>query len=117
MRNRFRASRLIGLLAAYVIALQALLLPLSVAAGAFAGEALCLASADGTHQPADQDSPHPCAAGCGMHCNAQAFAAPPLSKFAPVSTETGAPTPLAAIEAPFQRTGRDAHAARAPPAV
>jgi hypothetical protein len=70
MSELFQCRRLIALAAAYVIALQALLLPLSVAAGGAFDFSLCTAvtSADRPSSPAGYDSGCPCAAGCGMQC-------------------------------------------------
>ena len=78
MGRIFRSRRFIALIAAYVVALQALLLPLSVvAAGPFA-ISLCSAHAtsDGAPLPADGQSGCPCAGGCGMLCCAHAVLAP-----------------------------------------
>ena len=61
-----------------MVALQALLLPLTIAAGATFEPHLCAAaSADGAPPPVSHDSVCPCAAGCGMHCCAQVLAVPP----------------------------------------
>lgn len=117
MGKAFRTRRFLALLAAYVVGLQALLLPLSVAGGGFAGETLCLSAAGGASQPTSQDSPCPCAAGCGMQCGAHALAVPPPSELALVSAAAGVLASPIAIDAPFQRAGRDAHTPRAPPAA
>jgi hypothetical protein len=80
MTESIRGRSIVALFAAYVIALQALFLPLSVAAGpAAAGSSLCLSAASGGGgPPAHDQSGCPCAAGCGVQCCAQAafFAAP-----------------------------------------
>jgi hypothetical protein len=91
------SRRLIALLAAYVVALQALLLPLTVAAGASFDPHLCAASAsaDGAPAPAGHDNGCGCAAGCGLHCCAQTLAIPPqqLSARIPVAVATSLAPP------------------------
>lgn len=74
MRARRFRERLIGLLAAYLVALQALVLPLSMPA-TFAGT-LCITepSGDPAQQPVDHDHGCPCCAGCGMLCHVPALA-------------------------------------------
>jgi len=74
MNNPLPARRVIALVAAYVVALQASLLPLSVAAGSPLQTSLCSEAtnaAPGTHTGC------PCAAGCGMQCCAQGLLGPP----------------------------------------
>jgi hypothetical protein len=118
MRKPIRTRRLIALLAAYVVALQALLLPLTVAAGASFDGSLCSAvsSVESGHQPAGHDTGCPCAAGCGMQCAAHSLAGPP-----PVASAVRAQTrfsmiaPEPAIEATLQPARRSPQAARAPP--
>jgi hypothetical protein len=78
MGGIFRSRRWIALIAAYVVALQAVLLPLSaLAAGPF-DASICSAHAtrDRAPLPADSQSGCPCAAGCGMLCCAHAVLAP-----------------------------------------
>lgn len=78
MGDGFRKRRLIALIAAYVVALQALLLPLSVAAaGPFATSLCSSASLDGSQPSGSHQNGCPCAGGCGMHCCAHAFVPPP----------------------------------------
>jgi hypothetical protein len=77
MRNPFCKRRIIALAAAYLVALQALLLPLSVAAGSpFVGPPCSTSVSQPGSQPVKHDTGCPCAAGCGMQCCAQALAAP-----------------------------------------
>ena len=79
MKMPIRPRRMIALLAAYVVVLQALLLPLSVAAGVPYASSICAASAEGSHAPGSHESNCPCAAGGGMQCCMQALTgAPPL---------------------------------------
>ena len=75
MGKPVRSRRIIALIAAYVVALQALLLPLSVAAGSPFTNGLCASSAGTTQQkPVSHQTGCPCAAGCGMQCCAQGLA-------------------------------------------
>jgi hypothetical protein len=69
MSKSLRCRHVIALAAAYVVALQALLLPLSVAAGSPFHSSLCAAAAatDGLPQPTGHDGGCPCAAGCGRN--------------------------------------------------
>ncbi|HVZ51743.1 MAG TPA: hypothetical protein VG986_07240 [Pseudolabrys sp.] len=117
MARIVHSRRLIALLAAYVVALQALLLPLTVAAGATFEPHLCASasSTDGAPAPLNQDSVCPCAAGCGMHCCAQVLAVPPqavaMPRLAYVATALAQPM--------FDRAASSAHfgaqRARGPP--
>lgn len=75
MRKRPVSRRLIGLCAAYLVALQALILPLSMPAAANYAGGLCITAPDGDAPPAGQDHGCPCAAGCGMQCHVPALAA------------------------------------------
>ena len=81
--NRSLSRRIVALAAAYVIGLQALLLPLSVADRAFA-TVFCSAHASvgNAQAPTGQDNGCPCAAGCGMQCGVHALAAPPQTVIA-----------------------------------
>jgi hypothetical protein len=113
-----RSRRAIALFAAYVVALQALLLPLSVAAGPFMSS-LCAAamSADGSPTPAGHDSGCPCAAGCGTHCCAQTLASPPVGTVILDLTSAVAMIPPPAIERVIRVAVRSPQVPRAPPAV
>ncbi len=107
-----------ALAAVYVVVLQALLLPLSVAAGSpFLGP-LCVSSAsEPAGQPAGHASGCACAAGCGMQCCGFGLAAP-----APVFSER-APAKFYAQPAPPAPVGvertpiRSPLIPRAPPAA
>jgi hypothetical protein len=116
MRKRQVSRRLIGLAAAYLVALQAFILPLSLPTAA-AG-ALCLSLADhSAPAPAGGDHGCPCAAGCGMQCHATA-----LSPGATASLPAPRPR-VAAVLAPLPRTQssglstRGPHMPRGPPAA
>ena len=77
MSHPFRSRRIVALVAAYVVALQALLLPLSVAAGA-PDFSLCVSSASASPHSGDGHATGcPCAAGCGTQCCVNAMAGPP----------------------------------------
>jgi hypothetical protein len=107
----------IAVFAAYVVALQALLLPLSVIAGT-PGSALCLSAASsGAGQPADHSSGCPCAAGCGLQCCTQTSVLPPQVVIDRVVVQVAAPLPAYAGEQ-FQ-PARDfaSHHPRGPPAA
>lgn len=109
--------RLFALAALYVVVLQALLLPLAVAAGSPYAEGLCISAGADTHGPAGHDTGCPCAAGCGTQCCGQGLsgAAPNVLTIAP--RLTGILTPTLAL-APFPQTGeRHPQNPRAPPAA
>jgi len=76
MRARRLSGRVIGLLAAYLVALQALAMPLSMPPTAALGESLCLGghAGDPAQHPAGHDQGCPCCAGCGLLCHAPALA-------------------------------------------
>jgi hypothetical protein len=114
MRKPFRTRRLIALLAAYVVALEALLLPLTVAT---VNGSLCsaTASAESGHQPARHDAGCACAAGCGMQCGAQALANPPPTAVALGQTSFSVIAVAPAIEAVIRPAHRSPQVARAPP--
>ena len=120
MGDTFRSRRWIALIAAYVVALQAVLLPLSVAtAGPFA-ISLCSphATSNGAPRPADGQSGCPCAAGCGMLCGAHAVLTPEPVVFAAEAQEFGpAPAPILRPMAVVRAPGWRPQAARGPPRV
>jgi hypothetical protein len=111
MRKRHVSRRLIGLAAAYLVALQALILPLSLPAAAHDG-ALCVTTADGSAPaPAGQNHGCPCAAGCGMQCHE-----PALDLLGP-GAAARLPAPqraLAALLAPLPRADAPVPADRGP---
>jgi len=118
MSEATRTRRVIALIAAYVVALQALLLPLSVAAGSPFQTSLCAAvtSAEGTTGPASYGG-CPCAAGCGMQCCAQGLAGPPqvIVAYLPARVFIIAPPP--AGDPVMRPADRQPQIPRAPPAV
>ena len=119
MSRHLRSRRLIALLAAYVVALQALLLPLTVAAGAAFDGSLCAAAASASvpAAPVSHDNGCACAAGCGMQCCAQTLAGPPWIAALPDPARIAIAGPLPAIETRLAPTKPTAPHARAPPSA
>jgi hypothetical protein len=117
MRTKSRSRPIVALAAAYVIALQALLLPLSVAVGGDAPFSLCTAGASvaGAPSPVNHDNGCPCAAGCGMQCGVHALAGPPKSANHLTLAGTGALIPLPALVPAIRTWVRSPQVARAPP--
>jgi hypothetical protein len=114
-----RCRHVIALAAAYVVALQALLLPLSVAAGSPFHSSLCAAAAstDSSPPPAGHDGGCPCAAGCGTQCCVQSLAGPPHVAIVLAPTRAAVVTPARAIEPVIRPADRSPQIPRAPPAV
>jgi hypothetical protein len=114
----FTSRQIVALLAAYVVVLQALLLPLSVVASpVFDGGSLCVSAADGKAHPHRDGSGCPCAAACAMPCCVQALAHPPsiAAAFDAAVLDILAPQPV--IEATVPSAFRSLQRARAPPAA
>jgi hypothetical protein len=113
MSKLVRARRLVALIAAYVVALQTLLLPLSVAAGSPFQASLCNEASGGA--PVQHDAGCPCAAGCGMQCCVQSLLGPPQNGV--TFQQTGAT--VVALPVTFDSIVRIAHRSphspRAPP--
>jgi hypothetical protein len=114
-----RSRPFIALAAAYVIALQALLLPLSVAVGGSPFFSLCSAGASvaSSQSPAGHPTGCPCAAGCGMQCCAHALAGPPQALIALDLAQVGALLSPPALEPVIRLAVRSPQLARAPPAA
>lgn len=120
MRKLTPSRRLMALLAAYVVALQALVLPLTVAAGAAFDQGLCVSATSGgapspARSPASHDSGCACAAGCGMQCHASALAGAPSIAFAAYPLRVSILAPAQPITAVVRPSGRTPLVARAPP--
>ena len=117
MSEPVRPRRVIALIAAYVVALQAL--PLSIAAGSPFESSLCAAtnSVDGSRSPAGHDTGCPCAAGCGTQCCAQTLAGPPQVLVAVSLTSAVAMSLTPAIEPVIRLADRSPQVPRAPPAA
>ena len=119
MSESARTRRVIALAAAYVVALQALLLPMSVAAGGPFESSLCAAAAPVDHasSPAGHDSGCPCAAGCGTQCCVQSLAGPPQVAIILAPTRAIAMTLPRATEPIIRPADRSPQIPRAPPAA
>lgn len=119
MSRTIRARHFIAVIAAYVVALQALQLPMSVAAGSPFETGLCAAAAsgDGAPSPASHDSGCPCAAGCGMQCCAQAFVGPAQIMAIRAVTAAVTMTPAPVLEPVVRLADRSPQVPRAPPAA
>ncbi len=119
MSQTRRSGPFIALAAAYVIALQALLLPLSVAVGGSPLFSLCSsgASVASSQSPAGHQTGCPCAAGCGMQCCVHAFAGTPQTRIPLGVTQVGALLPPLALEPVVRPAPRGPQLARAPPAA
>ncbi len=118
MNKALRPRRVIALIAAYTVALQALFLPLSMAAGGAPEASLCLSVASyGMPASASHAVGWPCAAGCGMQCCVHALAGPPQTVLVLALSSAGnllAPLTLAPMA---QSSRHGPQLARAPPAV
>ena len=119
MGEFFLPRRLVALAAAYVIALQVLLLPLSVAAGSVFDFSLCTAAplADGSPAPGGNDTSCPCTAGCGMPCCVPVLAVPPPDLAALDQTGAVAMTPALALSPVIRPAARSPQIPRGPPAA
>jgi hypothetical protein len=117
MSNPNRARPTIALVAAYVIALQALLLPLSVAVGGAPFFSLCSArtSAASSQSPAGHQDGCPCAGGCGMQCCVYTLARLPQSVTIIGLTQIGLLLAPAALEPVIRPAAQSPQVARAPP--
>jgi hypothetical protein len=120
MSEPSRSRQIVALVAAYVVALQALLLPLSLAAGASPHFSLC-ASATFAASPHSGDghggSGCPCAAGCGMQCCVHALAGPPQAVILLALTNAVRLAPLPKLAQVSPPRPHSPQLARAPPAA
>jgi len=117
MNRLARSRRVIALIAAYAVAVQALL-PLASAGASSADFSICAsaASAPAPGKSGDHDASWPWAAGCGMLCCVQALAGPPSPGDVAV-TARAVPAPLPRQAARLALPSRHApQAPRAPPA-
>jgi hypothetical protein len=105
--------RIVALIAAYVVALQALLLPISVAVGGPFQASLCSEASSGT--PAKPDTGCPCAAGCGMQCCAQSLLGPPQNGVTFHQTGAIVVTSPVTFDPVVRIAHRRPHSPRAPP--
>ena len=115
MRDSSRARVPVTAIAAYLVALQALLLPLSVIAAApFLTSHCTSVSAEGNAGPVGQTG-CPCAAGCGMQCCVQALLAPPPVVVEAAQSFAGAMVPEARLAGVVRPVSHRPHIPRAPP--
>lgn len=117
MQTALRTRRLIALIAAYVVAIQALLLPLTVAASASLDASLCISSVsgDGSGSTTGHKTGGLCAANCAMQCCAPAFASPPRIELAFGATGAGTAAEPSVIVGVLIATTHTPQSARAPP--
>jgi len=116
MSFHFPARRLIALAAAYLIAAQAVLLPLSVAAASPLLNTLCVSSLDGAgHGPTGSDKGCGCAAGCGMQCCAPAALDGPAAAFQAPPAVAQVLAPVVAFVTSLRAEDRGWHRPRGPP--
>jgi hypothetical protein len=117
MRESSRIRISITLIAAYVIALQALLLPLSVAAAVPFVASHCASVSDAGNDSPVNRAGCPCAGGCGLQCctHAMAALAPIVCGAAP--GYAGAATPEALLFGVVRPFAHRPQILRAPPSV
>jgi hypothetical protein len=98
MNEPVRSRRLIAVIATYVVALQALLLPLSLAIGGTLDASLCAAAqtAANAPSPAGDTSGCPCAAGCGMPCCVHVLGGAPQTAIALAASPSTVAVPTTA---------------------
>lgn len=106
---------IVALIAAYAVALQALLLPLSVAAAAPFNAAPCAQAPASSSEPGDHGG-YPCAAGCLTHCT-DAAAAPAAVGSHAVARSSHRLTVVAALISAKRAAERQPQNPRAPPAA
>lgn len=118
MSESIRSRRLVALFAAYVVALQAVLLPLSIAASAPFGSSLCASAVSTGGQTGNDQYGCPCAAGCGTLCCVQGtLGSPPQIVIAFATVHTVA-LPPARYSAPVQKPASEGpQLPRPPPAA
>lgn len=120
MRGTSHLRRLLAVAAAYVVALQLVLLPLTLAAANPLSGPLCSQAASNVSVPADPrkaDTGCACAAGCGMQCCAGAALAPPSSAHVVDRNALWTLTPAAVFGTAALAQVRSPHNPRAPPAA
>ena len=117
MRETFRFRQVVALFAAYMVALGALLLPLSVAAGASVDVSHCrsVVSVDSSQPPADHATGCACAAGCGMQCGIHGLAGPPQAAVAYLQIRVSVLAPPRSIDGVTRRVDRGPQSPRPPP--
>jgi len=116
MRKFFPVRRLLALAAAYVVALQLALLPLTVAAGPARSAPLCSELA-GTSDPVKADAGCACAAGCGVQCCAPGYPAAPTAAVSLERKPAGVLGPAPTFVSFAVGQERGPHNPRAPPSA
>jgi hypothetical protein len=118
MRGTSYLRRLLAVAAAYVVALQLVLLPLTLAAANPLSGPLCSQAASNASAPVDPlkaDTGCACAAGCGMQCCAGSALVPPSSAHVVDRNALWTLTPAAVSDAAALAELRSPHNPRAPP--
>jgi hypothetical protein len=101
-----------------MVALQALLLPLSIAAGSPFTSSNCTTSVEGSQPPGSHETICPCAAGCGMQCCIHVLNGPAHISAAIADMHANAMTPAPVILAVIRLTDRRGpQIPRAPPSA
>lgn len=112
------SRRLIALIAAYAVALQALVLPFSLAANGGSPPPCSVASAAGDDAGAAGHAPDcVCAAGCGMLCCGYTLAAPPQISVVVILQREKSTTPITRHAGLVLAAPSLVHAPRGPPAA
>jgi len=120
MRRTSYLRRLLAVAAAYVVALQLVLLPLTLAAADLLSGPLCsqvaaTASNSASTDPLKAGTGCACAAGCGMQCCASSALAPPSSAHTVDRNALWMLTPAVVVSATALTQARSPHNPRAPP--
>ena len=114
MTKTVRTRHIVTLIAAYTVALQALLLPLSVAAAGPFAAALCITADTGSPQPG-HDTGCPCAAGCGTQCCSTQLTAAPAAGDLAAAVSSHVVAPIAALQPAIRASSYSPQLPRAPP--
>lgn len=118
MRTNARFRRLIALFAAYVVAFQVFLLPLTVTSFAAPENVLCTVVAEASHPFSRHYGGCTCAAGCGMQCGTLSLADAPSQDVVVLRTAHGfLVPPQLAIPSVAKTDDGIPHSPRAPPFV
>lgn len=113
MSECIRPRRICALLLAYVVALQAVLLPLSLAVSAPFNNSLCGArTSDSSQGSGSLDAAYVCAAGCSVSCCAQTLDQPPYV-LAVVAREARPSAACSAFASPVKSASRGPQIPRA----
>jgi hypothetical protein len=117
MSEYFRPRRVCALFVAYVVALQALLLPLSALAATSFGNSICaVASADNSKRSGSDERGYACGAVCGVACCAPALDVPADVIVAVLLRDARLFSVALAFATPVRSTPKGPQIPRAPPA-